>query len=83
MNAITENVKTLIPLLGLLVALGGYAANDATGLVPDGVAKWIAFAVGAITIIVNYFTPNVTSDPARAVGRSVKLKGEKPLPDPA
>lgn len=81
MNAITENAKAIIPLLGLLVALGGYALNDQFDVVPDGSAKFIAFAVGAITIVVNYFTPNTTDNPLRVVGRSVKLKGEKPLPE--
>lgn len=77
---LSELTKTLVNVLGLVIAVGGYAVNDATGLVPDGVAKWIAFGIGVATVLVSYLAPNQTSDPSRAVGRSVRLKGEKPVP---
>lgn len=76
---LSEAKKTIVNVLGLVVAVGGYAINDATGLVPEGAAKWIAFAIGVATIVVSYLATNTTTDPARVVGRSVALKGEKPV----
>lgn len=78
---LSEVTKTVVNVLGLLIAVGGYAVNDATGLLPDGVAKWVAFGIGVATVVVSYLAPNQTTDPTRAVGRSVRVKGEKPLPD--
>lgn len=75
---LSEVTKTLVNVLGLVIAVGGYAVNDATGLVPEGVAKWLALGIGIATVVVSYLAPNTTTDPARAVGRSVKLKGEQP-----
>jgi hypothetical protein len=76
---LSEIKKTVINVLGLVVAVGGYAVNDATGLVPDGVAKWIAFLIGVATVVVSYLAPNETTDPARVAGKSVRLKNEKPV----
>lgn len=75
---LSEIRKTLITTLGLIVTVGAPILHDATGFLP---AKWVAVisaVVGAATVALNYLVPNETASPARAFGRSVRVKGQKP-----
>jgi len=73
-----EASKTIITAVGLIVALATEALPAVTDLSPQG-AHILSAIIGIGTVILNYAVPNETTNPARAVGRSVRLKGEKPL----
>lgn len=80
--SLSEMSKTVVTVLGLVVSVGTALLPTVTTVSPQ-VAGLVSVALGIATAVLNYMVPNETSDPSRAVGRSVRLKGEQPLPDTA
>lgn len=82
--SISEVKKTIITGLGMVIAVGLFLTQQAgflSSLPWGGTLLTVAgLVVGGATVLLNYLAPNETADPARAVGRSVRLKGEKPVP---
>jgi hypothetical protein len=80
LNFLTEAKKTLITALGFIVLIGGEPLlTEALHWLPAKYSTAFAAVVGVATIALNYLAPNETTDVKRAVGRSVRVKGQKPL----
>lgn len=76
---LSEVRKTIITAVGMIVAVGTFILDSATGFLPDGWAGAISAGIGVLTILLNYLAPNETTNVERALGRSVRVKGTKPL----
>ena len=77
--SLSEIKKTIITALGMIAALGTEPVlHSALNLLPASWATVLSIVFGIATVVLNYLAPNETSDPLRAVGRSVRVKGEKP-----
>ncbi|AXN53288.1 membrane protein [Mycobacterium phage Thonko] len=77
--SLAEVRKTVITGIGMLIAVGAFVLDAATAFLPPGWAEGIAIGVGGLTVVLNYLAPNETTNVERAVGRSVRLKGQKPV----
>ena len=75
---LSEIRKTLVTAAGIIVSVGTLVLGSYTDALPKNVATAIAAAVGIATVVLNYLAPNETSDPLRALGRSVRLVDTKP-----
>lgn len=76
---LSEITKTIITALGLVVSVGTMLLHTFGGFLPANIAAIISSVVGIATIVLNYAAPNETKSAERAVGRSVRLKGQKPV----
>lgn len=80
LNYLTEAKKTVITTLGFIVAIAGEPLfTEALHWLPAKYGALFSGLVGVATIVLNFLAPNETTDPKRAVGRSVRVKGQKPL----
>lgn len=75
---LSEITKTIVTALGVVVSVGTMILQVTTGFLSPTVAVWISGVVGVATVILNYLAPNETALAERAVGRSVRVKGQKP-----
>lgn len=77
---LSEIWKSVINVATTIVAASPWILN-AEGVIhlPTSVVAVVSLVLGGAGWIVHYFTPNETSDSTRAVGRSVRVKGERPV----
>ena len=77
---LSEIRKTIVAIATTILTVGPWILK-AEGVVhlPLPVTLAVSAVLAAAGWVVHYLTPNVTTDPARVQGRSVMLKGEKPL----
>lgn len=74
-----EITKTIVTALGLVVSVGTLLLHTFSGFLPANIAAIISSVVAVATVIINYAAPNETTHADRAVGRSVRIKGQKPV----
>lgn len=80
--SLSEVNKTVVTVLGLVVSVGAALLPTVTTVSPQ-VAGVVSVVLGVATAVLNYLVPNETTNAGRVTGRSVRLKGEQPLPDVA
>ena len=80
---LSEVKKTVVTALGIIVALGAFVSQNLGFLssIPWGakLLTVVGLVAGAATVILNYLAPNETTNAERAVGRSVRIKGQQPI----
>lgn len=80
LNYLTEAKKTLITALGFIVAIGGEPLlTEGLHWLPAKYAALFSTVIAIATVVLNFLAPNETTDAKRAVGRSVRVKGQKPI----
>lgn len=77
---LSEIRKTIVAIATTIVAVGPWVLQ-AEGVIhmPLPITAVVSLVLGAAGWVAHYLAPNVTEVASRVQGRSVMLKGEKPL----